>query len=300
MRAVDLFAGAGGFSEGARAAGVSVVWAANHWRAAVDCHAANHPTTTHACQDLQQANWEQVPAHDILLASPCCQGHSRARGTDRPHHDAARATAWAVVSCAEVHRPRFVVVENVPVFAQWVLYRAWTEAMKALGYSLSADIHGAADYGVPQNRRRLFVVGVRGGRARWIRAPHRAHVPAAQIIDWEAGAWSPVAEKVAATRARIAAGRAEFGPRFVAPYYGSGSGLTGRSLDRPLGTVTTRDRWALVDGDRLRMLTAEEYRAAMGFPPSYQLPASATLAKHLLGNAVCPPVAAEIIRQLAA
>ena len=45
MRAVDLFAGAGGFSEGARMAGLEVVWAANHWPVAVEWHAANHPDT---------------------------------------------------------------------------------------------------------------------------------------------------------------------------------------------------------------------------------------------------------------
>ena len=93
MKAADLFAGAGGFSTGARLAGVPVVWAANHWPAAVRVHARNHPDTVHACQDLQQANWATVPAHDLLLASPCCQGHSHARGKSagNPKHDASRA-----------------------------------------------------------------------------------------------------------------------------------------------------------------------------------------------------------------
>ena len=69
---IDLFAGAGGFSEGARDAGCRVVWAANHWQAAVETHAANHPHTDHACQDLHQADWTAVPRHDLLLASPAC------------------------------------------------------------------------------------------------------------------------------------------------------------------------------------------------------------------------------------
>lgn len=118
------------------------------------------------------------------------------------------------------------------------------------------------------------------------------------IIDPNAGGWSPVAEKVAATRARIAAGRADHGRRFLMAYYGNEKG--GRSLERPIGTVTTRDRYALVDGDLMRMLTAAEYRVAMGFPISYRLPTSSTVAKRLLGNAVCPPVAEDLIRQLAA
>lgn len=67
MRAIDLFAGAGGFSTGAVMAGCSVVWAANHWPEAVAVHADNHPHTEHACQDLHQANWSQVPAFDETL-----------------------------------------------------------------------------------------------------------------------------------------------------------------------------------------------------------------------------------------
>ncbi len=97
MRAIDLFAGIGGFSEGARQANIDVVWAANHWELAVQYHSANHPHTEHVCQDLHQAAWDQCPKHDILLASPACQGHTHARGKEKPHHDAQRSTAWAVV-----------------------------------------------------------------------------------------------------------------------------------------------------------------------------------------------------------
>ena len=298
--AVDLFAGAGGFSEGARAAGVRVLWAANHWPAAVQVHANNHPATAHVCQDLQQADWSQVPAHDLLLASPACQGHSRARGKDRPHHDVARSTAWAVVSCAEFHRTAAVVVENVPDFQRWALFPAWRMAMEALGYALSTQVLDAADTGVPQNRERLFVVGMRGKAYLPVPAALADHAPISGVVDFAAGSWANVDRpgRSVKTLARVARGRAEFGPRFVMPFYGSGSGLTGRSLGRPLGTVTTRDRWALVDGDRMRMLTVPEYAQAMGFPADYRLTGKRVTDLHLLGNAVPPPLAAHVIRNV--
>jgi DNA (cytosine-5)-methyltransferase 1 len=300
VKAIDLFAGAGGFSTGAAMAGCNVVWAANHWQAAVTVHAANHPATAHACQDLQQADWTQVPAHDLLMASPACQGHSRARGKERPHHDAQRSTAWAVVSAAECHRPAFVLVENVPEFAKWALYPAWCAAMGALGYALSPMILDAADHGVAQHRRRLFVVGTRSKHPIQLTMPARQHVGLASIIDLQSGRWSPVAKpgRSSATLQRVQAARTRFGSRFVMPYYGSGSGLTGRCLSRPIGTVTTRDRWALVDGDRMRMLTKEESRAAMGFPDTYRIPDNHKEAMHMLGNAVVPPVARDIINAL--
>jgi DNA (cytosine-5)-methyltransferase 1 len=95
MNVIDLFAGAGGFSTGASMAGCNVAWAANHWPDAVEWHSRNHPDAAHICQDLHQADWSQVPAHDLMLASPCCQGHSKARGkaSGNPQHDARRSTA---------------------------------------------------------------------------------------------------------------------------------------------------------------------------------------------------------------
>lgn len=295
VRAIDLFAGAGGFSTGAAMAGCQVVWAANHWPAAVQVHANNHPDTQHVCQDLQQADWTQVPAHDLLMASPACQGHSRARGKERPHHDAQRSTAWAVVSAAECHRPAVVLVENVPEFAQWLLYPAWCAAMDALGYALAPMILDAADHGVPQHRRRLFVVGTRSKHPIELDLPRREHVGAERFLDFAAGSWSPVNRpgRSAATLARIAEGRRLCGHRFLTAYYGNERG--GRGLHRPVGTITTRDRWAIVDGDRMRMLTVHECRRAMGFPDTYQLPARQKDAMHMLGNAVVPPVARDVI-----
>lgn len=302
MIAVDLFAGAGGFSTGAAAAGCTVAWAANHWPAAVEWHSANHPGTAHACQDLQQADFRDAPAHDLLLAAPACQGHSRARGAERAHHDGQRATAWAVITCAEVHRPAFALVENVPEFAAWALYPAWCAAWHALGYALAPQIVDAADHGVPQHRRRLFIAASRSKHPLALYPQQRQHSSAAAVIDFDAGRWSQVDKpgRSVRTLARVAAGRRQHGARFVAPYYGSGSGETGRCLSRPLGTITTRDRWAVIDGDRMRMLSADECRAAMGFPAGYRLPAQHQQAVHLLGNAVCPPVATDMIDALRA
>lgn len=302
MKGADMFAGAGGFSTGAQMAGVKVVWAGNHWRIAVETHAANHPETQHVCQDLHQADWSLVPAHDLLLASPCCQGHSRARGkaANNPQHDASRSTAWAVVSCLEYHRPDIGLVENVREFLQWTLYPAWRLAIQALGYQIAPHVVDAADHGVPQHRERLYLVLTKSARPLMLQLPQREHVPAASIIDFDAPNWSPVEKpgRSEATLRRIANGRRAHGDRFVMPYYGSGSGTTGRSLKRPLGTITTLDRWAVVDGDRMRMLSANECRAAMGFPSDYVLPAQHRTAVHLLGNAVCPPVARDIIQAI--
>ena len=300
MEAIDLFAGAGGFSTGAIMGGARVVWAANHWPVAVEIHAANHPQVTHVCQDLHQADWSQVPSHDLLLASPACQGHTKARGKDRPHHDISRSTAWAIVDAVEYHSPPIGVIENVTAFLKWRLYPSWKDAMERLGYSLSPHIVDAADHGVPQNRERLFIIVTKSQAPLKLKLPKRPHQPVKDVIQWDDFRWSAINKKGRSpkTLARVKRGRAAFGERFVMPYYGKGSGLTGRSLDRPLGTVTTRDRWAVVNGDRMRMLQPPEYRDIMGFPKDYVLPQKRTLAIHLLGNAVCPQVAADVVQAI--
>ncbi|GMQ53470.1 DNA cytosine methyltransferase [Halopseudomonas aestusnigri] len=300
MDCIDLFAGAGGFSTGAELAGCNVVWAANHWPEAVEWHSRNHPEAQHLCQDLHQADWSQVPKHDLMLASPCCQGHSKARGkaSGNPQHDASRSTAWSVVSAAEYHRPPLIVVENVPEFLDWQLYRPWELAMNALGYQVAPHIVDAADLGAPQNRIRMFLVLTRSAAPLLLNLPRMQHIPASSFIDMDGGNWQPINKpgRAKATLERVAAGRAQHGDEFLISYYGNTK--TGRSLNRPIGTITTRDRWAVIRGDQMRMLSRHECRDAMSFPSDYQLPDNHRLAVHLLGNAVCPVPVSNILNEI--
>lgn len=301
MRVVDIFSGAGGFSEGARIAGAQIVWAANHWTHAVQWHEANHPSTEHVCQDLNLFPSCDIPAHDLLLASPSCKGFSPARGRHQKHHDKHRATAWIVVDVLEAQRPKFALIENVPQMRDWVLYKPWRHALESLGYSLAEHIIDAADCGVPQNRKRLFITAVLGKQPLRLSLTKKPHNPINSVLDWNAGRWSDIYTKrrSARTIARIEnAVKDGLGPRFLSPYYGAAR--SGRSVKRPIGTLTTKPRYALVDTDRqkMRMLSIAEARRAMGFRDDYQLPQNNEVANMLLGNAVCPPVAAELVTQI--
>ncbi len=301
MIAVDFFAGAGGLSTGARQAGATIAAAVNHWQVAVDSHVANHPEALHICQDAGLVDPSRdLPGFDTLLAAPSCQGHSPARGVDQPRHDASRATAWCVTDVCEVRRQPRLVVENVPAFLKWVLFPMWRATLEALGYALSINILDAADFGVPQERERVIIIGEhRARRAPVITSPRLRHVPAREIINLDAGRWTPTATKKPATQVRIANGRSRFGRHpFLIAYYGKGSGKIARDLDRPIGTITTLDRWGIVRGNEMRMLSVDECRRAMGFPPGYVLTGTRRDRIMQLGNAVCPPVAAEVVRQI--
>ena len=77
-------------------------------------------------------------------------------------------------------------------------------------------------------------------------------------------------------------GRHVHGRRFISSYYGAKR--DGRSIHRPVGTVTTRDRYAIVDGDRIRMFSAQQCRATMGFLADYKLSDQYRLAVHMFAG----------------
>lgn len=126
----------------------------------------------------------------------------------------------------------------------------------------------------------------------------RQHIPAASFLQFDAGRWSPIEKpgRAQATLDRVRNGRERFGDQFIMPYYGKGSGLTGRDINRPIGTITTLDRWALVRGNEMRMLSANEALAAMSFPADTLRPDNHRLTMHMAGNAV-PPLAGQRIIQ---
>lgn len=312
MIAVDLFAGWGGFTEGAHQAGAVVAVAANHWPLAVEAHARNHPEVVHQCQDLRQADWTQLPAHDLLLASPSCQGHSRAANGARKksravqaHHDELRATAWAVVDCVEVCRPRAVIVENVLDFMKWpkddpdvapgTYFEHWLEALRLRGYTLDIRTIRASHHYVPQRRDRLFIICTRDARV----VPQLGETTEpgfGPCIDWNADeeAWRDIHDRPNVQK-RVLRSRERHGQRFLTQHTRDHMGVP---FDEPIRTITTGDQWAVVDGDRYRRLTVREVARAMGFPEDYAWPAEVNRKDVIrgLGNAVCPPVARDLVR----
>lgn len=93
----DLFCGAGGSSLGATQAcrgdrGVQIRIAVNHWRKAVDSHAANFHDTDHDCADISQVHPSRYPRTSILIASPECTNYTRAKGKKRK--DLYEADLW--------------------------------------------------------------------------------------------------------------------------------------------------------------------------------------------------------------
>jgi len=302
MRAVDLFSGWGGLTQGSEDAGVEVVWAANHWPLAVETHALNHPNTFHSCQDLHQADWTELPEYEILLAAPACQGHSTAsQPKRRVYHDALRATALAVVHCAEVTRPKAIVVENVPAFQRWELFDWWVAGLRQLGYDIDVRQLVASRFGVPQRRKRLFIIGTHRGIKVPDLKPAATEPPFAPCIDWNApeDVWRRVDDATPKIKERITRSRKRHGEVFLTQHTTDHMGVP---LSEPIRTITTAPaHWNLVVGDRYRALTGRELARGMGFPDTYKWPTHATVEEVTqgIGNSVPPPLGKAVVAAVA-
>ena len=217
------------------------------------------------------------------------------------------AAGPAPPEAAIITRPRAVIVENVPSFMRWgtkeqpgILYARWKQIFEDLGYQVNEYLVDATRYGVPQRRKRLFVVAtMKPGFVYKPLAPPAVEPAIGPLIDWQAGRWRPITEVGPKRRARIRAGQKRLGKRFV------GQDVTGHKgipLTEAIRTVTCQDQWFVVDGKVYRPLTIRETARAMGFPDWYRWPQTATRGECLmgLGNAVCPPVARDLVEQLAA
>lgn len=306
LRSIDLFAGLGGFTEGALLAGARVVFAANHWPAAVEWHRRNHPDVHHECQDLAQMDMRVLPRGGLLLAAPACQGFSTNGQSTRvlpgvdAKHQADRNTTWAVLAACDTARPEKVVVENVPRLLAWSIFPAWRDVLTAMGYHVRAHVLSARRYGSAQERKRLILTAAL--RAPIDLAPHLAVDPLAIadcLLPDASREWEPIASKPAGMQERMRSAQREAGARC---FWANVDSARGRPLDGPFPTVTTKSagQFYVLDRDRCRLLEPRELARAQSFPDSYQLPDERTLAGRLIGNAIDVQLAAGVIRQVLA
>jgi DNA (cytosine-5)-methyltransferase 1 len=273
---VDNFAGGGGASEGAeQALERPVHTAVNHWDVALACHAANHPSSIHRCEDVYAVDpREAIGAFRVGGGwfSPDCTNHSRAKG-GKPRDQKIRGLAWVAVKWARTVRPRVLFLENVVEFLDWgpldsktnkpiesrkgEIFRRWVRELEKLGYVVEWRSLVAADYGAPTSRRRLYLIARCDGQPIvWPEPTHgrgRAHPhrTAAEIIDWSIPCPSiferkkPLAEP---TLRRIAAGIRRFvlenGDPFIVPVTHPRDARV-HNIREPVRTVTAANRGEL-------------------------------------------------------
>ena len=170
ISAIDLFSGCGGLSSGLSRAGIRSVAAVDNWSDALETFEFNHPDAEVIEADLGRGKLTklmgQLSDSDVVFGGPPCQGFSISgkRDPDDPRNLLYRG----FLSVVSDVRPKLFLMENVPNLASMdsgSLVAAIEHDFIDLGYSISRKILLASDFGVPQNRRRLFIVGTLSDQA---------------------------------------------------------------------------------------------------------------------------------------
>lgn len=162
MRVVSLFSGAGGLDLGFQMAGHEIVWANDLYEDAVETYRKNLGDHI-VCKDIAEVDSADVPDCDIIIGGFPCQGFSVAN-TKRHENDERNTLYKQLIRIIKAKKPKFFLAENVKGLtnlSKGKVFEMILDDFEALGYKVKYKILNAADYGVPQTRQRVIIVGVR-------------------------------------------------------------------------------------------------------------------------------------------
>ena len=164
---IDLFAGCGGLSEGLKQAGFQTIAACEIDPVAVAAYKLNHPDVTVFENDIKLVDTSEVkkllgsePLH-LLAGCPPCQGFSSLRRLNKKGsvRDRRNSLVDEYYRFIKKLRPLTIMMENVPGLQNYFKFQDMIKKLERMGYQLDTAVVNVADYGVPQRRKRLIVVG---------------------------------------------------------------------------------------------------------------------------------------------
>lgn len=175
MRVISLFSGAGGLDLGFMLAGHKIIWANDFDKDALDTYSYNlnkieqHKIVLGDITELLNIEKEEInafiPDGDIVIGGFPCQGFSVAN-MNRSMSDSRNHLYLEILKVVEAKNPKYILLENVKGLENMEKGKVLQMILKDLetsgiGYSISYNVFNACDYGVPQNRERVIIAGVR-------------------------------------------------------------------------------------------------------------------------------------------
>lgn len=334
ITAVDLFAGAGGATQGLIDAGFSVLGAVEFEATAAETYRSNHPDVTLWEQDIKTLKATDLRRQlgigrgelTLLKACPPCQGFSTLAEGRIAANDFRNDLVGHVVRFVRELRPRSVLVENVPGLGRDRRAGELMSALKQMGYATRSYIVNAVDFGVPQRRRRFIILAFRGARTAMPDrlSPQDLVAPvtvrdAFQDLSSKVASDDPlnVARRPSALVAERIAAVPVGGSRFDLPEHlqldchkrlvssRSAAGSYGRmKWDEPASTMTTRcttpASGPFIHPDENRAITLREAASIQTFPARYKFSGSSAAIERQIGNAVPVRMASGIAKTVIA
>lgn len=321
---IDLFAGIGGIRMGfdnAFGDNIKTVFVSEWDKPAQQTYKANYQDDFEIAGDITTINEHEIPKFDICLAGFPCQAFSMAGkhgGFEDDYKGRCRGTLFLdVVRICEYHKPKLIFCENVKgltIHDKGRTFKVIKEAFEEIGYKVFYDILNSKNFGVPQNRERIYLVCFRNDIA-----PEKFNFPVAtddtkrifNILDD-----APVSPKYYLSDVYMDTLRAHKA-RHEAK--GNGFGYEIRPLNGIAGTIVCggmgRERNLIIDHrlhsmipvthikgeinkEDIRKMTPREWARLQGFPDSYKLVLADTHLYKQLGNSVTVPVIEAIAKEI--
>lgn len=268
---IDLFAGIGGFHIALSNIGGECVFACEIDKSARETYTENHKIIDdNFAVDITKIDASKVPNHDILCAGFPCQPFSQA-GFKRGFDDIRGTLFFDIARLIEEKKPKAILLENVQHLLKHDNGNTFSKIKEVvtnkLGYSFYHKVLRASDFGVPQNRPRLFMVGFKNDLKNSFKFP------------------SPVPLKK--TMSDILGGNCNKKIGYTLRVGGRGS------------KIGDRRNWDsyFVD-NKIRRITPKEGLLMQGFPSDFVFPVSETQAMKQLGNSVAIPAVEAVAHQI--
>ncbi len=299
-RIIDLFAGVGGIRLGFQnifQSKAEFVFSSEIDKYAKITYQANYNEIPHG--DITKIKAKDIPPHDIILAGFPCQAFSVA-GLRKGFEDTRGTLFFDVARIAKYHKPKVIFLENVKGFRnhdKGNTFKVVRKTLEDLGYSVFSEVLNAKEFGVPQNRERIYIIAFLDKDINFeFPKPLKKYVKLGHILEKDIDEKYTISDKLWTGHQRrkqehkkkgngfgysIFNEKSEYTSTISARYYKDGSEILIEQKDK-----------------NPRKLTPREAGRLQGFPDSFKIPVSDTQAYKQFGNSVAVSVIEELAKKV--
>ncbi len=318
-KSIDLFAGIGGIRMGFENAfkdGIETVFISEWEEKAQETYKANFIDDFKIQGDITKISEEDIPTHDILLAGFPCQAFSLA-GFKKGFEDARGTMFFDVARIVKYHKPKVVFCENVKNLVshdKGNTFKTIKRILEELNYKVFSKVLNSKNYGVPQNRERIYIVAFRNDIA-----PMSFKFP--ESTGKEKIIKNIIENNEVSSKYYLSNTYLESLRRHKARHEkkGNGFGYEVRDIDDIAGAIVCggmgRERNLIIDErlidftprtnikgeinkEYIRKMTPREWARLQGFPDTFKLPVADTHLYKQFGNSVTVPVIEAIAKRI--
>ena len=295
-RFIDLFAGIGGMRLAFESTGATCVFSSEWDKYAQKTYEANFGEIPNG--DITKIKASEIPKFDILLAGFPCQPFSSIGKREGFEHKTQGTLFYDVARIIDHHKPRAFLLENVSgllTHDKGKTFKTIISTLHELGYEIEYRILDASDYGVPQKRERIYIVGFKKSKVRsadfHFPRPRNKKIGIGKFVENGRSDLSITKHlqkvyiyKIPDGRPEVITPKSDFPVKTLVASYHKIQRLTGTFVaDGPTG---------------LRLLSENECKAVMGYPKSFKVPVSRTQMYRQFGNSVAVPVVKAIAKAM--